>query len=280
MEVKQREIDWTRETNLRRLEAAGLTDYERRLVLLLLCLGKESTRGGEVYRELTISKRKAAKEMGCSENGPPRAARRLAGRRMTATGQPFFWVLHAGQSTTYMLWTRGICQWVEEPRPDPLAAFDPLGNAPQTGTGWDGRRTCNREVVGNNNRTAVNQNLGPVNRSDPSRSLDEVVSHPRPWQAVRDHHLRALPPRLLDALFQAAVDARWLIDSHDARWRFYALAFQAATTTFGAKPRSRNPRVACLVSNIKAGRWHYASDEARAWAKRAAFATTAAEAAG
>lgn len=281
MSGEQKQFDWGLEGNRRRLEAAGLSDYERRLLLLVWAEGERHTRVAETFCVLTISNRMAGKKLGGSAKAAPRAAARLARRRIRSTGQAFFRAVVAGQTTTYEVWQEGLNRFVDEPVREPQFGWDVEETGTPTGTGRDASHTCNRELRSNSNRVPVEPK--PWNRepeqdvpADGRRlSLAELLEHGRPWRMVEDGHLRALDRRLVETLFRHAVSARWLQNTPDDRLLFYGLAFQAATTTFGKKRQSRNPRVATLRSNLQHRRAHFISDEARQWAKRAAFAAEA-----
>jgi len=140
---------------------------------------------------------------------------------------------------------------------------DASGDANDTAGDTSDAATCNREPGCFKNRSPENRNRENRNRV----AVDEVVAAHQPWRLLDDSHLLQLPAKLLERLFDDAVKQRWLQGTRDDRLLLYALAFQAAATNFGSKPRRPNPRTACFISNLKHKRWHFASDDARAWAR-------------
>ena len=245
------------------LGRCGLARCTIELVMLLVKKGRKCECDGELVYRLRISKRKAAKEMGCSATAAVKASQRLEILGVLA-------VVRFGGPAEYVLsWTR-LRQL--EPPPDPVEAREVFSG------GWtpvDTKAPVFREESFLESR---------VRASVSSRETGDPVSigdHPRPWGVLTDAHLRMVHrdeakfAAMLRRLYHESLRDKkitWLsVDGHTERKSFLAMAYHAATTELGDPPagcKTQNRRVAIFTKRVKTGNWRRLRQASWDWANR------------
>jgi len=247
------EIGERREKALRTaLDPFGLPDWSVELIVYMTQNGRPREIAGHQCYELSVSKRKAGRDMGCAPNTFVAAAAHL--QRLGVME-----IVAFGQQRTYFLSVdrvNALAPIADDPidelglfsRPPPA---DQLANRSALVSAGQRRseRPCREEQ----------EHISRVNR-EPCSSRGGADQSRTTLRDLTDHDLREWNLPRLRSAFNDAVLQGWLTNSHEDKRKFLALAHHAANSQGIHRP------AAVLYAGIKAYEFSRVNQEHWDWA--------------